>query len=127
MSSEYKIEVVVNPVYEEDEGVAQTLLEKWGMHVDGCQQVAEYTWNYWGHKTLTKTAPSEAHDQIRKILDDSELSETMQVVVTTRWRCIDYDEWDEVIGGMVVCPKCGESGESNPDDCLVCEDQKEAG
>ncbi len=95
MSHEYKIQVEVNPVYEENEGTVQALLEKWGMKVDGRELVSDYTYVYWGHLTLSGLVePFEAQANLVELLDESgELSE-MPADVITRWRCIDDDQWD---------------------------------
>lgn len=103
MSQTYKIEVevIVPDDANEDRRRAEVLviLNQWGFepdNADGYRGVG--TVNFWGERSLGGRGPEEAHAELLKVLPGS----------VTRWRCIDYDEWDEVIG-EVECDECGQN------------------
>jgi len=93
MSHEYEIQVDVpvppgdtaNPPSDGIRGV----LVSWGFDPDGEDFVDDGVYQFWGSRSLGggKT-PDSAHAELMEFLPGA----------VTRWRCVDYDEWDEVIG-----------------------------
>jgi len=98
MSHNYKIEVEVE-VAKEDRTVLRQgevakirkTLEDWGFHPDDdecCDQIDRWFVTFWGERSLGGRSPDDAHAELEKILPG----------VVTKWRCIDYDDWDEILG-----------------------------
>ena len=98
MSHTYKVEVEIHPVFVRDEAAARAILESWGMNIEGEDGGDEYVRAYWGSRTMSATLPDEAHEDLVARVSQSPSFADLEVNVTTRWRCTDYDEWDDTFG-----------------------------
>ncbi len=92
MSHEYKIEVEAplgqDCQAEQRQGVTASLIE-WGFDPDGTDLVDTNVVQYWGYRSLGGgRTPDEAHAELEAKIPG----------VVTRWRCVDYDEWDDEFG-----------------------------
>lgn len=68
------------------------------MDIDGGGRGGDYLRAYWGHRTMSATLPDDAHKDLLARVQQSPAFEGLEVNVTTRWRCTDYDEWDDEFG-----------------------------
>lgn len=94
MSGNYECQAEVFPCAQEDRNTVVGVLEQWGLELE-CDTLSfdnedHDDWSFWGSIQLTNGKTEEdKHDQLRALLPDRAL--------TTRWRWVDDQKWDDVI------------------------------
>jgi hypothetical protein len=91
MCRNFDVQVEVFPCTAEQRPAIVAVLARWGMAIEGeCESYDDNYpddgWCFWGAISLT-TTEHEAHDQL--------VAHLPELVVITRWRCVDDLPWDE--------------------------------
>ena len=94
MSRNYEVQVEIFPCPFKDEPHITHTLVDWGMEIDSdCESFDNEDvdgWGFWGSLQLTcGQSEEDKHEQLRTLLPDRAL--------TTRWRYVDDQPWDDVI------------------------------
>ncbi len=94
MSRNYEVQVEIFPCPYNDEDHVSDVLVKWGLDFDSDTETfddeGQDGWAYWGNIQLTcGQNEKNKHDQLRDLLPSLSL--------TTRWRHVDDQKWDDVI------------------------------
>jgi len=102
MSRNYDVQIEVFPCPADEKAGVSEVLQKWGMEADA--DVATYDndhgdgWCFWGCIQLTCGQSGEdKHEQLRALLPNRTL--------TTRWRYVDDQPWDDVIETEPLKPR----------------------
>ena len=94
MSRNYEVQVEIFPCpYKDEPHITDTLVE-WGLEIDSDVESFDNEdvdgWSFWGSIQLTCGQTEEdKHEKLRALLPDRAL--------TTRWRWVDDQQWDDVI------------------------------
>lgn len=101
MSRNYEVEVDVE--MDISNGDLETLLEKWGMDIrvgtlPGRLWVEGYEHAFQGEIALAGGKDEAmAHAELRAMLNQPLVGHGPVEKLATRWRCVDFDEWDDEI------------------------------
>ena len=94
MSRNYEVQVEIFPCpYKDEPRITDTLVD-WGMEIDSDCESFDHEdvdgWSFWGSISLICGQAEEyKHEELRALLPDRGL--------TTRWRYVDDQPWDDVI------------------------------
>jgi len=94
MSRNYECQAEVFACTSEEKTTVSEVLQLWGMEIDSDCESFDHDdqdgWSFWGNIQITCGQTEEdKHEKLRALLPDRAL--------TTRWRWVDDQQWDDVI------------------------------
>ncbi len=101
MSRNYEVQVELAPCSAEEKTTVVEVLRRWGMTIECDTESFDHEdqdgWAFWGSIQLTAGQTEEdRHQELRKMLP--------RFSVTSRWRWVDDQPWDETFITEPVLP-----------------------
>jgi len=94
MSRNYEVQAEVFPCAADEKSTISDVLQRWGMEIECDTESFDHEdhdgFCWWGSLSLSNgTTEEDKHEELRVLLPDRAL--------TTRWRWVDDQPWDDVI------------------------------